>query len=80
MITQAERNAALVAAHNEALKIIAHMVPAMFMGYATAYIAAHPELIRDISDACLDAADQVRNQVKVNAPNPLVQQPLPKQT
>lgn len=77
MVTQAQRNAALLACHGEAMKIITHFVPTMFASFAETYLASHPELIRNISDACLNAADAVASPPSAPTPPIGVSIPVP---
>jgi len=57
--TVAERNAAFNAVKVHVLRMVTNLVPSMFQSQAESYVTT--SVILDISNAALDAAQQVRD-------------------
>ena len=62
MTTVAERNAAFDAVKVHVIKMVTNLVPSMFQEQAKSYVTT--AIILDISNAALDAAQQVRDNAK----------------
>ena len=62
MTTVAERNAAFDAVKVHVFKMVTNLVPSMFQEQAKSYVTT--AIILDISNAALDAAQQVRDNAK----------------